>query len=176
MKDADKIKTAIQRTKKALTLRPSLGKDTGISKIRITQGLTCDIQEGNWKFKADMPEAVGGNNTAPTPGVYGRAALGCCLAIGYAMKAAEQEIPIDNLEVEIQADFDDGALLGTANKNISPGYSEIRYWINIESNAPHEKIIQMLDDADAHSPYLDIFSHPQKCIRKVNIVSTKTIT
>jgi len=175
MKDADKIKTALGRTKKALTLKPSLGKDTHISKVRITAGLTCEVHEGSWNFKADMPEAVGGNNSAPTPGVYGRAALGCCLAIGYIMKAAELDIPVDNLEVEIQADFDDGALLGTADKSVSPGYSEIRYSINIESEAPEERIIQMLNEADTHSPYLDIFTHPQKCIRKVNIIPAKTI-
>ena len=176
MSETQKIKTAIQRTQKALTLKPALGKGTGISKVRITDGLTCEIQEGNWKMNADMPTGVGGDGLAPTPGVYGRAALGSCLAIGYMMKAAELEIQITNLEVEVAADFDDGALLGTADKNIPPGYLEIRYTINIESDATEEKIMQLVDDGDAHSPYLDIFTRAQKCIRKVNINSTKTIT
>lgn len=55
-----------------------------------------------------------------------------------------------------------------------PGYLEIRYTINIESDATKEKIMQLVDDGDAHSPYLDIFTRAQKCIRKVNINSTKT--
>ncbi|MEO5907728.1 MAG: OsmC family protein [Ginsengibacter sp.] len=174
MSETQKIKAAIQRTQKALTLKPALGKGTGVSKVRITNGLTCEIQEGNWKMNADMPVGVGGDGCAPTPGVYGRAALGSCLAIGYMMKAAELEIPITKLEVEVEADFDDGALLGTADKNIPPGYLEIRYTINIESDATKEKIMQLVDDGDAHSPYLDIFTRAQKCIRKVNINSTKT--
>ena len=176
MNETQKIKTAIQRTQKALTLKPALGKGTGVSKVKITNGLTCEIEEGNWKMNADMPTGVGGDGSAPTPGVYGRAALGSCLAIGYMMKAAELEIPITNLEVEVEADFDDGALLGTADKNIPPGYLEIRYTINIESDASEETIMQLLDDGDAHSPYLDIFTRAQKCIRKVNIHSTKTLT
>lgn len=176
MKETQKIKTAIQRSQKALTLKPALGKGTGVSKVRITNGLTCEIQEGDWKMHADMPAGVGGNGSAPTPGVYGRAALGCCLAIGYMMKAAELEIPISNLEVVVEADFNDGALLGTADKNIPPGYLEIRYIINIESDASEETIMQLVDDGDAHSPYLDIFTRAQKCIRKVNINSTKTLT
>jgi uncharacterized OsmC-like protein len=175
MKDSVTIKTAIKRSKKALALKPLLGKGTGVSKVRITNNLTCEIQEGNWKFMADMPESVGGNNLGPTPGVYGRAALGSCLAIGYMMKAAEMDIPIHQLEVEVQADFDDGALFGTAEKNIPPGYQEVRYSINIESDATEEKILQMLNDADAHSPYLDVFSRGQKCIRKINIVPAKTL-
>src|ERR1700689_849155 len=110
MKQFEKIKTAVERTKKALTLKPALGKGTGVSKVSIINGLSCEIQEGDWKFKADMPEAVGGTNSAPTPGVYGRAALGSCLAIGYMMKAAEMNISIERLEVEVYADYDDGAL------------------------------------------------------------------
>jgi len=173
MKDSEKIKIAVERCKKAFTLKPAMGKDTAVSKAKIVDGLACQITEGNWKFSVDMPEAIGGNNTAPTPGVYGRGALGSCLAIGYMMKAAELNIPIKNLEVEVQADFDDGALLGTADKNIPPGYLEVRYTITIESDAPEETIMHLLDEGDKHSPYLDVFSRAQKCVRKINIVSTK---
>ena len=173
MSENQKIKTAIQRTQQALTLKPALGKGTSVSKVKITNGLTCEIQEGDWKMKADMPAGVGGNGFGPTPGVYGRAALGSCLAIGYMMKAAELEIPITNLEIEVEADFDNGALFGTADRSIPPSYLEIRYTINIESDAAKEKIMQLLDDGDTHSPYLDIFTRAQKCIRKVNIHSFK---
>lgn len=173
MTESEKIKTAVERCKKAFTLKPAMGRDTAVSKARIANGLTCEISEGNWKFSVDMPEGIGGNNTAPTPGVYGRAALGSCLAIGYMMKAAELNIPVTNLEVEVQADYDDGALLDTAGKDIPPGYLEVRYTITIESDAPEEKIMQMLDDGDEHSPYLDVFSRAQKCIRKINIVPAK---
>src|ERR1022692_1791256 len=138
MNDINKIKTAVERSKKALALKPALGKGTGSSKACITNGLTCEIQEDSWKFIADMPESVGGNSKGPTPGVYGRAALGSCLAIGYMMKAAEMNVVINHLEVEVRADYDDGALLGTAEKNIPPGYLEVRYSVNIESDAPKE--------------------------------------
>jgi uncharacterized OsmC-like protein len=175
MNEINKTKIAIERCKKAFSLKPALGKGTASSKARITNGLTCEIQEGDWKFVADMPESAGGNSKGPTPGVYGRAALGSCLAIGYMMKAAEMNIAINHLEVEVQADYDDGALFGTAEKNIPPGYIEVRYSVNIESDAPEEKIISMLNEADAHSPYLDVFSRAQKCSRKINIVSPKTI-
>jgi len=171
MSDMEKIRTAVERSTKALTLKPSIGLGTGISKTIIKNGLTCEIQEGNWKFTADMPESVGGNAQGPTPGVYGRAALGSCLAIGYMMKAAKMKIPVKMLEVEVQADYDDGALLGTSD--VDPGYSEVRYIITIESDADGADILKMLDDADRHSPYLDVFSRGQHCKRQVNIVSPK---
>jgi uncharacterized OsmC-like protein len=171
MSETEKIKTALERSIKALTLKPSLGLGTGKSKTRVKNGLTCEIQEGNWKFVTDMPESVGGNAEGPTPGVLGRAALGSCLAIGYMMKASLLNIPITNLEVEVQADYDDGALLGTSN--VAPGYLEVRYTVTIESDAPEEDILRMIEDADQHSPYLDVFSRGQKCKREVHIVSPK---
>lgn len=174
MKDTQKIKTVIERTKKALTLKPALGKGTGISKTRVLDGLRCEITEGNWKLHADMPEGAAGNGSAPTPGVYGRAALGACLAIGYMMKAAELQVAINNLEVTVEADFDDGAMFGTTDPSISPGYLEIRYTVNIESDEPEEKIMQVINTGDTYSPYLDVFSRAQRCLRKINIISYKT--
>ena len=88
MTETEKIKFALERSIKALKLKPSLGLGTGKSTTRIKNGLTCEIQEGSWKFTADMPASIGGNAVGPTPGVYGRAALGSCLAIGYMMVAA----------------------------------------------------------------------------------------
>jgi len=171
MTETEKIKLAIERSTKALSLKPSLGQATGISKARIKNGLTCEVREGRWSLVADMPEVIGGNAHGPTPGVYGRAALGSCLAIGYMMKAATMNIPISMLEVEVQADYDDGALLGTSN--VPPGYLDVRYRVTIESDATNEEILKMLDEADRHSPYLDVFSRGQICKREVNIISPK---
>jgi len=171
MTESQKIKLAVERSIKALSLKPSLGLGTGHSITRIKNGLTCEIQERNWKFFADMPESVGGNATAPTPGVYGRAALGSCLAIGYMMQAAKMGITIDALEVEVQTDYDDGALLGTAQTDA--GYSEVRYIVTIESDAAEDDIVKLLDEGDKHSPYLDVFSRGQNCKREFRIISAK---
>jgi uncharacterized OsmC-like protein len=102
-----KIKEAVERSAKTLSLKPTLGLGTGISKTRVTSGLRCEITEGDHTLIADMPESTGGDASGPTPGVYGRAALGSCLAVGYMMLASKMNIPIDALEVEVQADYDD---------------------------------------------------------------------
>src|ERR1700759_2732443 len=114
MYENEKIKSAFTRISNTLAKRPAFGQGTGISTTTIKNRLTCEINEGNWTFTADMPEQVGGNAAGPTPGVFGRAALGSCLAIGYMMRAAAKNIPVTGIEVEIQADYDDGALYGTA--------------------------------------------------------------
>ena len=165
---SEKIKTAFQRTVKAISLRPSLGHGTGTSKARIRSGLTCEVEEGPWRLTADMPGQAGGDALGPTPGVYGRAALGSCLAIGYMMYAAKLNVLISQLEVEVQADYDDGALFGVSA--VPPGYLEVRYTITVESEAPEADILHVLDEGDAHSPYLDVFARSQKCRREVRIL------
>jgi len=174
MSEMEKIRVAIERSHKALSLKPSLGLGTGISKTRIVNGLTCEVTEGSWQLKSDMPEAAGGNGSAPTPGVYGRAALGSCLAIGYMMRAARNKINIHSLEVEVQASYDDGALFGTT-ENTPPGYTEVKYVVTIESDASEEEIMKLIDEADQHSPYLDVFARAQKCSRLVNIIVPKVV-
>jgi len=88
------------------------------------------------------------------------------------MRAAAMNIPVSGIEVEIQADYDDGALFGTA-PNVPPGYLEIRYAVTIDSDAPEETIIHLLDEADRHSPYLDVFRRTQTCRREVNIIAQR---
>jgi uncharacterized OsmC-like protein len=172
MPGSEKIRSGFHRVASALAQRPAFGHGTGCSKASIRDGLTCDVREGNWTFVVDMPEKAGGNGAGPTPGVYGRAALGSCLAIGYMMKAAMMDIPVASLEVEVQADYDDGALFGTS-PGVSPGYLDVRYTVTIDSTADEDRILQMLDEADRHSPYLDVFSRAQHCSRTVNIVTHK---
>jgi len=157
------IKEKFIRTQKALTLKPSLGIGTGVSITRIVNGLTCETKEGDWVFRADMPKQVGGSATASSPGALGRAAIGSCLAIGYMLWASKLDVPIDSLEVEIEADYDDGALFGTSDN--PPGYLEIRYTVRIKSPALADEIENLLNIGDQHSPYLDVFSRAQSCVR-----------
>lgn len=170
MIDTVSLGTIFNRTVRALTKRPSLGQSTATSTARIVDGLRCEIEEGAWKFTADMPEQVGGSAAGPTPGVFGRAAFGSCLAIGYVLHAAKWEIPISGVEVVVNADYDDGAMFGVAP--VPAGYLEVRYTVTITSDAPEAEIRKMVDDADAHSPYRDVFSRGQSLIRTMHIVPT----
>jgi len=167
----DAIRRAFERCAKALSLRPSLGRSTAASRTRVREGLVCDIEDGPWKLTADFSAKLGGGETAPNPGTYGRAALGSCLAIGYMIRAAKYGVPIAALEVEVQADYDTGALLGTSPA--PPGYREVRYAVTVESPASDAEVRRVLDEADAHSPYLHIFMRPQACRRSVRILSPR---
>jgi len=165
------IKTAFERQAKALSIRPTIGQGTAVTKARVRDGLTCDIEDGRWRLTADMSEKHGGGGAGPDPGVFGRAALASCLAMSYVRWAAKLDIPLNNVEVEVQADYDARGEMGVAE--VSPGYSEVRYLVTIDSPASEADITRLLDTADAHTPYFDIFSKPQKMRREVKMLATE---
>lgn len=163
----ERICTAFERNAKALSLKPSIGQGTAVTKVQVREGLTCEVEEGPWRFTVDMGEKSGGNNAGPNPGVLGRAALGSCLAIGYMMWAARSGLPIRSLEVEIQAEYDSRGYHGLGA--VVPGYKEIRYLVRVESSAPEADVLRVLDEADAHSDYLAVFARPQKLRRELQL-------
>jgi uncharacterized OsmC-like protein len=164
----NEIRTAIERNVKAVTLRPSVGQGTAVTRVRLREGLACDIEEGPWTLTAGMTPKYGGTNAGPNPGVLGRAALGSCLAIGYAMWAARLGVPIDSLEIEIQADYDVRGELAVADE-VRPGHAQIRYIVSVSSPASAEDVERWLDTADRYSSWRDNIANavPLVCERRV---------
>lgn len=152
MPDSTNVKTAIVRAEDKLKARPSIGRLTKATKARVRDGLTCEITDGPWTLTADMKKSLGGSESGPDPGVFGRAAIGSCLAIGYATWFARLDIPLNSVEVAVEADFDYGGVLGVSD--VGAGYSQLRYAVNVDSSAPKHDIMRALDEADAHSPWL----------------------
>ena len=165
------IKTALERNAKAVSLRPSVGQGTAITRTRLRDGLTCDIEEGSWKLVAGMTEKYGGTGEAPNPGVLGRAALGSCLTIGIAMCAARLGVPLDLLEVEIQADYDVRGELGVADE-IRPGYSQVRYIVTVSSPASEDEVRRMIETSEKYSSWRDIIANPTPMQRELRITSS----
>ena len=134
---AQRSERSLERNARAVQLKPSVGQGTAVTKIRLHPGLRCDVEEGAWKFTVGMSEKYGGTNAGPNPGVYGRAAVGSCLAVGYGLWAARLGVQIDALDVEIQADYDARGELGVSD-DVRPGYLAMRYIVTVESPAPAE--------------------------------------
>lgn len=171
MDDTERIRTAVERNARAVALGPSLGQGTAKTVVRLKPGLECQIVEGAWTLTVGMSEKSGGTNAGPNPGILGRGALGSCLAIGYAMWAARLGVPVDALEVQVEADYDSRGELGVGDE-VSPGYREVRYVVCVLSPAAEEDVRRVIDTADKCSPYLDVFARAHDVRRELRITST----
>jgi len=172
-KAVEHLKTALERNLKALELRPSVGRGTAVTTVRVRDGCTADIEDGGWKLIADESVKDGGGGAGPDPGVFGRAALGTCLAIGYAQWAAKFGVPLDGIEVEVHADYDAAAMFGLDDSR-PPGWGAVRYIVRIESSAPAAEVQRVIDYADKHSPLLDDFARPLTITRELHIGAPAT--
>jgi uncharacterized OsmC-like protein len=171
MAGPDEIRTCIERKVNDVALRRSAGHGTATTRVTLKPGLECDIEDGPWKLTAGMHQKWGGTNTGPNPGVLGRGALGSCLAIGYGLWAARLGVPIDALEVEVQADYDSRGILGIAD-DVPPGYLQVRYRVTVTSPAPEADVLRMLDLADKYSPYRDVFARAHDVRRETTVIAS----
>ncbi|MCF6304768.1 MAG: OsmC family protein [Rhodobacteraceae bacterium] len=119
-------------------------------------GLRCRATgEDGQSVVTDMPKAVGGGATAPSPGWLARAALATCDATRIALRAAELGISLDTLEVAADSVDDDRGLFGI-DKSVPAGSLSLRTRVTIGAAGVAEKTLrEIVDYAVTHSPVAD---------------------
>jgi uncharacterized OsmC-like protein len=81
------------------------------------------------------------------------------LTTSHIYHAAAQGIKIDEVESTLSGDLDLQGFLGMSEK-VRNGYEKIRVNFKVKSDAPSEKIRELLDLAQKRSPVFDIVSNP----------------
>ena len=82
---------------------------------------------------SDEPAGLGGTDTAPNPVEQVLAALGNCLAVGYAANATARGITLDSLRIDVSGPVDLHTFLGLREGHA--GFSEIGAVVHLESPA-----------------------------------------
>lgn len=100
---------------------------------------------------SDEPAGLGGTDTAPNPVEQLLAALGNCLAVGYAANATAAGVTIDSLRVELEGDLDLHTFLGL-HPDGHAGYSAIRATVELDTDAPADVIDTLHRTVIATSP------------------------
>lgn len=161
------IKTCFERNVRALELRPTLGRGTAATKVRLVEGLRCEVEDGPWSLNVDLSAKSGGSGSAPDPGVLGRGALGACLAISYAQWAAYRELPLEELAVDVEADYDARGMFGIGD--VVADYTEIRFRVTVRSAASDDEIEAVLSEAEERCNYLNVFTRARDVRRALRI-------
>lgn len=153
----ERTRDAFVRIRQMLQLKPERGRRTVTTQVEMGPRLTCVVRDGPWTVPVDMAVNTGGDGSAPDPGVYARAAIGACVAIAYRLWAAAEGIALRDVTVEVQADNDAAGLFGAAD--VRPSYRAMRLLVSVTSDANEAAVLRVLEQAEAHSPYLDLFRH-----------------
>jgi uncharacterized OsmC-like protein len=110
----DDIRSSLENALRYLTEHPDEARYTDSPAVAILEeGLRCRVGgPSDAAVITDMPESVGGSNTAPSPGWLFRAALAACVATLVAMEAARTDTALEDLEVTVDSESDDRGILG----------------------------------------------------------------
>lgn len=165
---SDDLLRSLLRLESAIARRPGFGHATQSSTTRSVTGLACESTEGHHLVRTNLPHGLGGRDTAPSPGALVRAALGSCLAMGYRLRAARYEVPLDAIAVTVETD---SVLAGMLDLNATepPGFTGIRIDVHVASPAPARDVRALIDDADRLSPVLDTVHRPIRSERTVRV-------
>jgi uncharacterized OsmC-like protein len=163
-----RIAEALQRLHSTIARRPDFGRRTSSTVTTSEDGLRCSTTARSWTIETDLVPALGGEGSAPSPSVLVSAALGACLAQGYQLRAAEEGIDLTAVRVTVETDTDVSGML-SLDAPAPPGFTGIRYRVEIDSPAPASVIERIVDVADRLSPVLDMLTRPTLAQRTVAI-------
>ncbi|MCV7409591.1 osmotically inducible protein OsmC [Mycobacterium florentinum] len=99
---------------------------------------------------SDEPAMLGGGDSAPNPVEQLLAALGNCLAVGYAANATIAGIRINNLQVDLRGDIDLSVFLGL--KDGHAGFESITATVRIDTDASPAQLEALHTTVVASSP------------------------
>lgn len=107
----------------------------------------------------DDPPALGGVDSGPAPAETFLAGLAGCITQGIASNAALHGVPIEGLNIDMEADLDLRGMLAH-DKTVRPGFTDIRYTVTIQSPAPEEQVRRCKETIDRQSPLVDTVASP----------------
>lgn len=156
------IATSIQNAIEYLTEHPDeAGYTDSHATAVLDSGLRFKVEGPDGAaITTDMPSAVGGEGAAPSPAWFMRAALAACNASLIAMRAAQEGITVNKLEVTVDSESDDRGILGM-DESVPAGPLSTRVRVKISANgASAEQLQQIVEWGRDHCPVDDSIRRP----------------
>jgi len=124
------------------------------------------FEGGETVFKVDNPTFMGGGGKLPGPMHYCFYGLASCYTGTFATMAAMLGIQIKKLTTRVEADVDFSRVFGLSN---NPVMEEVRVILNIQSDAPQDKIKEAEKLALERCPVVFTLRNPVKLVSKIEI-------
>ena len=116
-------------------------------------------RSGPFVHDMDEPPILCGGNKGANPVEYILSGLSGCLTTTLVYYAALAGIELTSVESEIEGDLDVQGLLDI-DGNVRTGFQNIRIKFHINSDAPREKIEELVRTAQRFSPVFDTVTNP----------------
>ncbi len=136
----------------AVSADPATGATRWRSTVTWLGGFRSEARvRGFDPIRSDEPTALGGTDTAPNPVEQILAALGNCLAVGYAANATARGIEIDELIIDISGNLDLHTFLGLRPGGHA-GFDDIAVDVTLRSSATSGELAELHEHVLQSSP------------------------
>jgi len=125
------------------------------AKTKWLKGFQAETEIREFKIGIDEPLELRGTNTSPNPVELLLAALGGCVALVYSGYAKKFGIEIENLVINLEGDIIPGNWVDEGGKE-RRGFKQIRYEVQIKTEAPEEKVHQLHELVEERCPISDM--------------------
>ncbi|MET7460840.1 OsmC family protein [Nonomuraea sp. NPDC005501] len=122
---------------------------SGVRRIRIR----------DFQIISDSGPDLAGYSLGPGSPELQAGVLGSCVTHIFLIKAAELEIPLDSLEVDVQAQYDPRAQTPDATDVPVHPY-DFRYEVRLSSPAPDEELARLHAEVERVCPILNLIRNP----------------
>jgi uncharacterized OsmC-like protein len=167
----DEIRLSIESATRYLREHPEQARYTDpVATAKREDGLRFRVDGPNGRLVfTDMSKSVGGKESAPSPGWLLRAAHASCDATLIAMRAAQQGVVLDELEVTVDGESDDRGLLGI-DDTIPAGPLSTRTRVSVSARGVSaERLREIVEWAEAHSPVEDSVRRAVPCKVEIQV-------
>lgn len=127
------------------------------------------LTAGKHVFHIDEPTGLAGDDIAASPVEIALGAFIACQIVVYRLYAQNLGIVIETIDATAEGDLDVRGFFGI-DKNIRPGFSEIRLSIRVTGPESEDRYKELQRAVDANCPVLDLFANitPVKVALLVN--------
>lgn len=130
---------------------PDRADTTWAASVRWTGGFRSEASVRDFApVQSDEPGGLGGTDQAPNPVEQLLAALGNCLAVGYAANATVAGIELRDVQIDLQGDVDLHTFLGLGGEHA--GFSGITATVRIDADAGAEQLAALHEAVTTTSP------------------------
>jgi uncharacterized OsmC-like protein len=163
----------LDQKRRALLERRARIADGRLGPVSLKASATAEGRSGvrrirvrDFQVLTDSPPDFAGYDLGPNSPELQLGVLGSCLNHSYLIQAAALEVPIDSIEVEVEAVLDPRALsIGFESTPVYP--QNISYVVKIESSASETRIEQLRAAVERACPILNLLKNPQTIAGRV---------
>lgn len=142
---------SLEQIKKMFEKDPNMSKIPYQIKLVKKGGLQVRAEAGNHEIYFDEPELMGGKDEYANPIQMLLASIGSCVLISTTIFSKFLEIQINSIEVLVRGRLDFRGMLGF-DENVPKGFQEININVKIDSDAPPEKLKELINLASTSCP------------------------